>query len=63
VHAPASVCKTCGGSELRQVGSSVTEALCYVPARFEVIRHVRRRARSCRECETMLQSPMTDFPI
>jgi len=38
VHAPAGVCKTCGGSELRQVGSSVTEVLFYVPARFEVIR-------------------------
>jgi transposase len=62
VHAPAGVCKTCGGSELRQVGSSVTEVLSYVPARFEVIRHVRP-ACSCRKCETMVQAPMPDLPI
>jgi transposase len=62
VHAPAGVCKTCGGSELRQVGSSVTEVLSYVPARFEVIRHVRP-ACSCKKCETMVQAPMPELPI
>jgi transposase len=62
VHAPAGVCKTCGGSELRHVGSSVTEVLSYVPARFEVIRHVRP-ACSCKKCETMVQAPMPELPI
>ena len=62
VHAPAGVCKTCGGSELRQVGSSVTEVLSYVPARFEVIRHVSP-ACSCKKCETMVQAPMPELPI
>jgi transposase len=62
VHAPASVCKTCGGDELRKVGESVTEVLAYVPARFEVIRHVRP-ACSCRKCETMVQTPMPELPI
>mgnify|MGYP001359788303 CR=1 FL=1 len=51
VHAPAGVCKTCGGAELRTVGETVTEVLAYVPARFEVIRHVRP-ACSCKKCET-----------
>jgi len=62
VHAPPGVCKTCGGSELRTVSETVTEVLTYVPARFEVNRHVRP-ACSCRKCETMVQAPMPDLPI
>ena len=44
VHAPADVCKTCGGHELRKVGCAVSEVLEYIPGRFEVVRHVARRA-------------------
>ena len=62
VHMPPGVCKACGGSELRTVSESVTEVLAYVPARFEVIRHVRP-ACSCRKCETMVQAPMPELPI
>src|SRR5512145_850480 len=62
VHAPPGVCKTCGGSELRTVSETITEVLTYVPARFEVNRHVRP-ACSCRKCETMVQAPMPDLPI
>jgi transposase len=62
VHAPAGVCKACGGTELRQVGESVTEVLEYIPGRFEVVRHVRP-ACSCRKCEAMVQAPMPDLPI
>ena len=62
VHAPPGVCKTCGGSELRKVGESVTEVLRYVPGHFEVDRHVRP-ACSCRKCETMVQAPMPELPI
>jgi transposase len=62
VHMPPGVCKTCGGAELRKVGESVTEVLAYVPARFEVIRHVRP-ACSCAKCETMRQARMPDLPI
>lgn len=59
---PQATCKVCGGSDLRTVSESVTEVLSYVPARFEVIRHVRP-ACSCRKCETMVQAPMPDLPI
>ena len=62
VHAPAGVCKACGGTELRQVGESVTEVLEYIPGRFEVVRHVRP-ACSCRKCEAMVQAPMPELPI
>ena len=62
VHRPAGVCKTCGGTELRDVSETVTEVLAYVPARFEVIRHIRP-ACSCRKCETMVQAPMPELPI
>jgi transposase len=62
VHAPPGVCKTCGGSELRKVGESITEVLRYVPGHFEVDRHVRP-ACSCRKCQTMVQAPMPELPI
>src|SRR5262245_10916984 len=62
VHAPADVCKACGGTELRQVGESVTEVLEYIPGRFEVVRHIRP-ACSCRKCEAMMQAPMPELPI
>jgi transposase len=62
VHMPPGSCKTCGGTELRMVSESVTEVLTYVPARFEVVRHVRP-ACSCRKCETMVQAPMPELPI
>jgi transposase len=62
VHMPAGACKTCGGTELRNVGENVTEVLAYIPGRFEVIRHVRP-ACSCRKCETMVQAPMPELPI
>jgi transposase len=62
VHAPAGVCKACGGTELRQVGESVTEVLEYIPGRFEVVRHIRP-ACSCRKCEAMVQAPMPELPI
>jgi transposase len=62
VHAPPDACKTCGGSDLRKVGESVTEVLEYVPGHFEVIRNIRP-ACSCRKCETMMQAPMPELPI
>lgn len=62
VHGTNGVCKTCGSNDLRTVSESVTEVLAYVPARFEVIRHVRP-ACSCRKCETMVQAPMPELPI
>ncbi len=62
VHAPDTVCRACGGTNLRVVGESVTEVLEYVPARFEVVRHVRP-ACSCRKCEAMTQARMPELPI
>jgi transposase len=62
VHMPSGVCKTCGGTELRTVGESITEVLAYIPGHFEVNRHVRP-ACSCAKCETMVQAPMPELPI
>jgi transposase len=59
---PSGVCKTCGGTELRTVGESITEVLAYIPGHFEVSRHVRP-ACSCAKCETMVQAPMPELPI
>lgn len=62
VHMPSGVCTTCGGTELRTVGESITEVLAYIPGHFEVNRHVRP-ACSCAKCETMVQAPMPELPI
>lgn len=62
VHATPDTCKTCGGTDLRKVGESVTEVLEYVPGHFEVIRHVRPSC-SCKKCEAMMQVPMPELPI
>jgi transposase len=61
VHEPSCTCPACGG-EMRKVGEGVTEVLDYIPGHFEVIRHIRP-AFSCRQCETMVQTPMPSLPI
>lgn len=63
VHEPAScACPRCGTERMRRVGEDVTEVLTYIPARFEVIRHVRP-AYSCSKCEAMVQAAMPPLPI
>ncbi|MEQ1653639.1 MAG: IS66 family transposase [Hyphomicrobium sp.] len=63
VHEPAScACPRCGSERLRKVGEDVSEVLTYIPARFEVIRHVRP-AYSCSKCEAMTQAAMPALPI
>ena len=61
VHEPSCTCPACGGA-MRKVGEDVTEILDYIPGRFEVVRHIRP-ALSCRQCESMVQSPMPSLPI
>lgn len=62
-HEPTScACPRCGSERMRKVGEDVTEVLEYVPARFEVVRHVRP-SYSCAKCETMVQAPMPALPI
>jgi transposase len=62
-HEPTScACPRCGTERLRKVGEDVTEVLEYVPARFEVVRHVRP-AYSCAKCEAMVQAAMPSLPI
>jgi transposase len=61
-HAPKhSVCPDCGG-ELRKLGEDVSEMLEYVPACFQVIRHVRPKL-SCQRCERIVQAPAASRPI
>ena len=54
-------CPACGGA-LHAIGEDVSEVLDYVPAKFEVIRHVRPRF-ACRACESVHQMPMPSLPI
>jgi transposase len=61
-HKPAAtVCPGCGGV-LRPLGEDVAEMLEYVPARFQVIRHVRPKL-SCSACERIVQAPAPMRPI
>jgi transposase len=59
--APVSIAPEGSGSP-RAKAMLATPVLAYVPARFEVIRHVRP-ACSCRKCESMVQAPMPELPI
>lgn len=63
VHATACRCPACGG-ELRKLGEDVAEILDYVPARFEVLRHVRSKmcCRATRAC-SVVQSPALPRPL
>ena len=66
VHAPVSddapcACPACGEA-LRALGEDVSEVLEYVPARFEVIRHVRPKL-SCARCAIIVQAPAPVRPI
>jgi transposase len=61
-HAPNhSSCPDCGG-ELRKLGEDVSEMLEFVPARFQVIRHVRPKL-SCGHCARIVQAPAPSRPI
>lgn len=61
-HVPDERCgPDCTGRMVR-IGEDVTEVLDYIPARFEVIRHVRPRM-ACRLCERVIQAPAPSLPI
>jgi transposase len=54
-------CPDCGG-ELERLGEDVSEMLEYIPARFQVIRHVRPKL-SCGQCERIVQAAAPSRPI
>ena len=62
VHAAPVVCAGCGSDRLRKLGEDMTETLEYVPATWKVIQHVREKF-SCRQCETITQTPAPNHPI
>lgn len=49
-------CPACGGERLSKLGEDVTETLEVIPRSWKVIQTVRERF-SCRDCETITQSP------
>jgi len=62
VHPAPAACPCCGGARLRKIGEDVTEMLEHVPASWKVIQHVREKF-SCRDCETIAQTPAPSHPI
>ena len=66
-HLPETMCQgsddgaECPG-QLVRIGEDVTEVLDYIPARFEVVKHVRPRL-ACRRCEKVFQAPVPSLPI
>ncbi|TAN58246.1 MAG: IS66 family transposase [Magnetospirillum sp.] len=55
------VCPCCGG-KLHKLGEDVTETLERIPAKWQVIQHVREKF-TCRSCETITQPPAPFHPI
>jgi transposase len=49
-------CACCGGSRLAKLGETVTETLESTPRQYKVIQHVREKF-TCRDCETISQTP------
>ena len=49
-------CPCCGGKRLSKVGEDVTETLEVIPRQWKVIQTVREKF-SCRDCESMTQTP------
>ena len=62
VHPGPTACACCGGVHLRALGEDVTETPERIPARWVMIQHVRERF-SCRDCETIAQTPAPFYPI
>ena len=55
LEAPAT-CRCCGGDRLRKLGEDVTETLESIPRSWKVIQTVREKF-TCRDCETISQTP------
>ncbi|MEL6921959.1 MAG: IS66 family transposase [Pseudomonadota bacterium] len=62
VHDAPANCQKCGGDRIRKLGEDVAETLEYVPARWKVIQHVREKF-TCRDCESISQTPAPNHPI
>jgi transposase len=62
VHPGPAARPCCGGTTFSKLGEDVTESLERIPARWQVIQHVREKL-SCRSCETISQAPAPFHPI
>jgi transposase len=54
-------CTACGG-KMSALGEDVTEVLEYVPARFQVVRHIRPKL-ACQRCDAISQAPAPLLPV
>jgi transposase len=54
-------CTACGGT-MSALGEDTTEVLEYVPARFQVVRHVRPKL-ACTRCDAISQAPAPALPV
>ncbi len=54
-------CIACGGT-MSALGEDVTEVLEYVPARFQVVRHVRPKF-ACQRCDAISQARAPALPV
>jgi transposase len=62
VYPAPCVCGHCGGSRLRKLGETVTESLECEPRRWKVVQHVRETV-TCRDCESLTETPAPSHPI
>lgn len=62
VHLAPCICGKCGGSRLRKLGEIVIETLECEPRRWKVVQHVRE-TMTCRDCESITETPAPSHPI
>jgi transposase len=62
MHPAPCVCGKCGGARLRKLGEIVTETLECEPRRWKVVQHVRE-TMTCRDCESITETPAPSHPI
>jgi transposase len=60
-HDPESMICGCG-CQLTRIGEDVSEKLDYAPGQFSVERHIRSKW-ACKQCETIVQAPVTPHVI
>ena len=58
---PGTCCPECGG-DLHTLGEDVSEMLDMIPAQMKVVQ-IARLKKSCRRCESIIQSPAPSRPI
>ena len=62
VHPAPCACAKCGGARLRKLDDVVSRSLECEPRRWKIVEHVREKM-TCRDCESVTETPAPSHPI